>query len=477
MFVRLLCIGLLAWAGFAAESAKLGRGTYLFVDDHWIESLQNIVRTLNQPVRHPQNPVLRSDQPWEDGMVVLQPGTVIYDEQEKIFKMWYEAPTNRRDRRPSTYLCYATSRDGVRWEKPKLGVFEFRGSRANNIVLAAEQHGGNWFSHSVLKDDGDPNPARRYKLMFWDQSPPEGGYGFFVGFSPDGVRWTRQSKDPVVPASQSGDTGCVMWSPRDRQYVFFQKSPITPTRKVARMTSKDFVHWEGGRLVLEPDTLDPPDTEFYGMSAFPYADRYIGLIWVFHTYPQRMDAQLASSFDTVRWERVVPRRIFLPLGYQRNDYSGQSFDGEMLFPASRPVLFGDQLMIYYSGFNRTHNSFNNQSGIGLTTLRLDGFVSLDAAVTPGVVVTKPFVFDAARLAVNVREVSKGAGDPRLRAEIQNIEGGPLAGYDLARSDTVSSGVKAVLSWNGKSDLSDVNGKQVRLKFVLNDVKFYSFQVE
>ena len=477
MVLRLALIGVSALALSAADPVKLGRSTYLFIDNHWVDSLQNIVRTLNQPVRHPQNPVLRADQPWEDGMVVLQPGTVIYDEQEKIFKMWYEAPTNVRERHPSTYLCYATSRDGVNWEKPKLGVFEFRGSRANNIVLAAVQHGGNWFSHSVLKDDADPDPAHRYKVIFWDQSPLEGGYGFFVAFSPDGIRWRRHSNNPVVPASQSGDTGCVMWSPRDKQYVFFQKSAITPTRKVARMISKDFVHWEGGRLVLEPDPLDPPDTEFYGMSAFPYADRYIGMIWIFHTYPQRMDAQLASSFDAVHWDRVVPRRIFLPLGYQRNDYSGQSFDSEMLFPASRPVPFGDQLMIYYSGFNRTHNSFNNQSGIGLTTLRLDGFVSLDAAVTPGVVVTKPFIFDAARLAVNVREVSKGAGDPTLRAEIQDANGAPLAGYDLVRSDAVSSGVKTALSWNGKSDLSGMNGNPVRLKFVLNNVKFYSFHAE
>jgi hypothetical protein len=365
----------------------------------------------------------------------------------------------------------------VNWEKPKLGVFEFRGSRDNNIVLAAVQHGGNWFGHSVIKDDVDSDPSRRYKLMFWDQTPPDGEYGFFVAFSPDGIRWTRHSKTAVLPLSRSGDTGAAMWSPWQKQFFFFHKSPITPIRKVARSISKDFIHWEDGRLVLEPDQLDQPDTEFYGMSVFPYADRYLGLIWVFHTYIQRIDVQLASSFDGISWHRAVHRRIFLPLGYQRNEYSGQSFDSEMIFPATQVVPFGDRLMLYYSGFNRTHNFFNNQSGIGLMTLRMDGFVSLDAADTPGVVVTKPFVLDGTRLLVNVEEVSRGVKDAGIRAEIQDERGTVLPGFDVDSSEVRGMGIREGLAWKGRADLSALRGKPIRLRFVLRNVKLYSVHVE
>ena len=30
--------------------------------------------------------------------------------------------------------CYAESRDGIHWTKPELGLFEFNGSKQNNIV-------------------------------------------------------------------------------------------------------------------------------------------------------------------------------------------------------------------------------------------------------------------------------------------------------------------------------------------------------
>jgi len=31
-------------------------------------------------------------------------------------------------------LCMAVSNDGMRWERPKLGLYEHSGSKANNIL-------------------------------------------------------------------------------------------------------------------------------------------------------------------------------------------------------------------------------------------------------------------------------------------------------------------------------------------------------
>ena len=69
-------------------------------------------------------------------------------------------------------LCYAESDDGITWTKPALGQVLFKGSRANNaldlphtIVSGA----------AVIKDDADPDPARRYKMVyqfFPDQTEP-----------------------------------------------------------------------------------------------------------------------------------------------------------------------------------------------------------------------------------------------------------------------------------------------------------------
>ena len=69
---------------------ELGPGTHLFVDDYLVADLQQVWRTLNRPSKHPDNPLLKPDRPWE-GYLALQPGTVLFDEEEGLFKMWYNA--------------------------------------------------------------------------------------------------------------------------------------------------------------------------------------------------------------------------------------------------------------------------------------------------------------------------------------------------------------------------------------------------
>ncbi len=105
--------------------------------------------------------MIKPDRPWE-GYLALEPGAVIWDEEEQIFKMWYNTLGTHKRPYIEDYLCYATSKDGVSWEKPDLGLVEFRGSKKNNIFLK-------WslWSHCVIKDAGDPDPQRRYKLLYW----------------------------------------------------------------------------------------------------------------------------------------------------------------------------------------------------------------------------------------------------------------------------------------------------------------------
>ena len=47
-------------------------------------------------------------------------GSVIYDKEENIFKMWYlgDAGDSREYFEKRYFICYAISSDGIRWEKP-----------------------------------------------------------------------------------------------------------------------------------------------------------------------------------------------------------------------------------------------------------------------------------------------------------------------------------------------------------------------
>ena len=77
----------------------------LFIDDYAVSSITNVTRTLNKAAK--TSPVLVPDKAWESsqyGSAAYIYGSVIYDEQENVYKIWYQGT--------GQYICYATSADG-----------------------------------------------------------------------------------------------------------------------------------------------------------------------------------------------------------------------------------------------------------------------------------------------------------------------------------------------------------------------------
>src|SRR5215203_3446335 len=182
-------IATVAFALAIDEPLTLTRHRQLFVDDRMIASSSGLKRVIHAARKYEDNPILLPVKPWE-GQYTLLYGTVIRDEEEGIWKMWYSTMNHFRYIQKifpeSTYLCYATSRDGVHWTKPELGVVEYRGKTLNNIVLEgthAPEVGieGILDAVSILKDVRDPDASRRYKLMMWRHNQKfEGGKSAYV---------------------------------------------------------------------------------------------------------------------------------------------------------------------------------------------------------------------------------------------------------------------------------------------------------
>src|SRR2546425_10321629 len=146
---------------------RIGHEKQLLFDDYVVGSLENVRRVLHHPERHRGNPILTGTEPWEKWVVEVYGRAVLYDEAAQEFKMWYGAhlsdpnyPTGIRYK-----ICYAVSKDGIRWARPSLGQVEWEGSRQNNILKGGE----NWIRRpNIIEDLQERDPGRRFKMTYVD---------------------------------------------------------------------------------------------------------------------------------------------------------------------------------------------------------------------------------------------------------------------------------------------------------------------
>ncbi len=463
---------------------EIGQETQLFIDDYLLERRDNSVRHLHQPRKHEANPILRPDRPWEGPSVILY-GTVLYDEPARVFKMWYQTYARHEQPPENTWICYATSMDGIVWEKPDLGLVESRRSRANNIILPHLHDSRHLDSPSLLCDPRDPEESRRYKLVVY--AAPNQGRGLYAAFSPDGVHW-RWREAPLLP--DLGDRTNIWYQHEQRKYKVWTRLRGYSKRVVAESDSEDFEHWSPQRLVLEPDREDPSDTEFYSATAFKYQSIYLGFLEVFHVNARRLDTQLICSRDGVNWRRAADRQVFLPNGPEGK------FDCWWAFPASNPPLrVGDELWIWYSGRANPHGPPPPPppgyfSEIGLAKMPLDRFVSLDAEGQEATVTTKPLVFrTGSRLEVNAdatRRSSPAAANfarqggnvtAWLKVEVLDEAGHGIPGYSRDDCDPITGDSLAhPVTWHGRADIATLAGKPLRLQFLMYGTRLYGFRI-
>jgi len=459
-----------------SEAVNIGTRKQLFIDDHIVDSMDRAYRILNQPVKHPGNPIIefRRPQPVEGDELVIVGGSVIYDEDEGLLKMWYSG-TNYHWK--NGFLAYATSEDGVEWDLPNLDLIKCKSAENRNFVL----HRDGEIAPCVFKDPAARDPERRYKLLY------SCGRGMGIAFSPDGIHWNPVPNKTVITVADS-PTSCI-WDPRLGRYVAhtrhnYRGGAAHSQRQVLQSESKDFVDWYTYGVIMKADEQDPPwNQQFYNMEWMPYEDVYLGFISVYHILPgmepkitpgapwmDKIDIQLSFSRDDRTWHRAGDRQVFIP-----NGASPEDFDWGMIYVFQRPVVVGDEILFYYAGFDGLHWATRRnelQGGaIGLAKLRLDGFVSIDAG--DGVLQTKLMAMSGDRLIVNA-DASLG----HIRVEVVDAEGEPIEGFgkDDAHPITGDS-VRHEVRWKGRTDVRSLMSKPIALRFVIDRSKVYSFQFQ
>jgi len=369
-------------AGEGSADLMAGRRALFITDDHIAST--DMVRSRHSFAKHPANPLVRADRPWE-GKVVYCYGTCMLDDGE--YRWYYLAIFQTEAGKSRFAVCLATSRDGIIWDKPELGAVEFDGSTANNIVIYDA------CIPSVLKDPDEPDPAKRYRMLFWNLTG--GPSGYYLAHSPDGIRWRRYDGNPVWAGSAGGtdpngpgDVINTFFDEAGGRYVAFAKvrrAEVFGTgRIVARGESADAISWSVPEVVLVPDERDPQGaTQFYGMAAFPYEDLYLGLLWVYHTDADTIDVQLAYSRDSREWHRSGARNAVIDLGPEG------AWDAGMILTVQSPIVLDDEIRVYYSGWTGGHEEGEQTAAMGLASMRRDGFVSMDAGERWASLLTTP----------------------------------------------------------------------------------------
>ena len=203
----------------------------------------------------------------------------------------------------------------------------------------------------------------------------------------------------------------------------------------------------------------------------------------------RVDVQLLFSRNGVTWNRVVKdgmisvkelrgdrdwkqtaeQATFLPYGKSTTDW-----DWGQIYPFQPPLVVGDEIRFYYSGIKGRHwAAYHNDpfdSAIGLATLRLDGFVSVEAE-REGTLTTKSLVFLGDTLVVNAN--AKGGS---LVVEALDANGKMIKGFTKSDCTPIKTdSVRHVIAWKGNPDCHLLQARPIKLRFHLRNAKLYSFE--
>jgi hypothetical protein len=488
-------MSLAAAACEAAEPIRIGSRLEPMVDDYLIDTIKDAKLALHQPAF--REVVMRHDVPWEGNISISH----IIFQDGPLYRMYYRGgrylpgkfDASKLDKKYfEAQLCYAESDDGIHWRRPELGLVEFNGSKKNNILWSAKDTTRLWnlpesvakttwtngmsINCSIFKDANPDCPAdARYKML--------GGYGACAFKSPDGIHFTAMSQEVVIPVTLENhfdSQTTAYWDSVGKRYVSFHRATRNKLRDIVTNTSTDFLHWS------KPVYLEytgAPVEELYTNQIAPYFRAPHILMGFPKRYAERRkavdggkveweavsDGVFMTSRDGLRFHRwgeaLIRPGLQAERWVNRNNYIG---DGIVVTRSADPGM-PDELSIYSV---EGYWSPDNTCRLRRHTIRIDGFVSVQAPRSGGELLTKPIIFEGKNLVMNYSTSAAGS----VSVELQTIEGKPVDGFALADCGEIyGDQLERVVAWKGNSDLGKLAGTSVRLHFVMKDADLYSIQ--
>ncbi len=442
----------------------IGSRLELFVDRWLVHDLQGVTFQLHTPELAP--PV---DPPRPQGHYA----TVLRDGDR--FQFYY-----RGDKDPKVgwkthgwevyhegeVTLVAESKDAIHWTLPKLGLFEHPSFPAGNIMLMDEFLVNHNFTPFIDTKPGTP-PDQKYKALgglAYQPSPMyeeirarrgPGGLKAFV--SPDGIHWKKLQEQAVIPEDWGkyfDSQNYAFWSESEQCYVCYFRRFIKGCRGIARTTSQDFIHWTD--LVEMEANL--PHEHLYTSCTQPY----FRAPHIYVATPTRFMDQRGAATDILfmttrgggKYERTFTQAFIRP-GLSKDKWGNRANYAAIGIHQTGAT----EMSLFLTGGRRY-------------TLRLDGFASINAPLSGGELITKPFKFTGTKLEINYSTSAAG----RVRVELQDADGKALPGFALDDCLPIyGDDIARFVKWKASEDVSAFAGKPVRLRFAMEDADLFSLR--
>lgn len=455
-------------------------GRQLFVDDFLVES-SSMVQVFHHPVKYQGNPVFFPQTKYElndelPPTAIPKCGGIWYDDRDRLFKMWYMA----------SYLgamAYATSQDGIHWERPLLDVVP-----GTNLILSPDLHPD---SGTVWLDRDTSDETQRFKMLIREPNTQDraGNFPGLLMTSPDGIHWSEPK-----PTGPMHDRSTLFYNPFRRRWVQSIRSLIPPRNRTrqyweaeefyasGQWRDGDQFFWAGADCM---DESGEAPAELYNLDAVAYESLMIGFYQILKGPPNHFGEQqgqpkltelvLATTRDGFHWHRP-DRRAFI--GARRETGSWEY--GYIESTGGVCLVVGDELCFYYSAYagdpKRLSGSWHvngmyANGAVGLAKLRRDGFASMSSRFPGAMLTTRLLQFKGQHLFINANTV----GAP-LRVECLDENNRVIEPFTRDRClPFVGNSMAAEIRWKD-ADLRTLTGRPIRFRFQMDRGDLFAFWV-
>jgi hypothetical protein len=442
----------------------VGARRELFVDRHIVGDLKGTSLKLHSPqLMPPISPprphghyatVLRADDKFQ---FYYRGDTTPGNHWKKGWEQYHEGEVT----------LYAESKNGINWTLPKLGIYDDHATfPAGNVVLMNEFLVTHNFTPFIDTKPGVP-PAERYKALGGLAYQPHkehlevrsrrGPGGLKAYTSPDGIHWKRLRDEPVVPEEWGkyfDSQNYAFWSDSEQAYVCYFRRFIKGYRGIARTTSKDFIKW----TPFVEMQANLPNEHLYT----PCTQPYYRAPHIYIALPTRFMAKRGSATDILmmstrggdRFDREFTQSFIRP-GIGAQGWANRANYAAIGIHQTSPI----EMSLFLTGGRRY-------------SMRIDGFVSINAPLETSEFITRPLKFTGSTLEINYSTSAAG----QVRVEIQDANSKPVPGFALEDCEPIyGDHIARTVRWKGNPDLAKLAGQNVRIRFEMSDADLYSLK--